>query len=186
MLHAQDDLPKANPNGTPLDFEPKLMLDGPNAAPVDAVPEASAGDRVEQLQRALILAEQRAADSEQLLKEGILAEAEVEQRTLCVVKARKELADANLTATAAHADDVKKSFDAHKASRPDLAAANAALEAARQAAATASADWDKGQLAAATIDLARKRKLFAEGVCSKREVELAEDRVALLTGTAAR
>jgi len=34
--------------------------------------------------------------------------------------------------------------------------------------------------------LQRKRKLFAEGVATRREVELAEDRLALLSGTVPR
>jgi len=186
LLRAQDDLPKHAP-GESLDFEPKLMLDGPHAPPVAAsTPVASPEDRVQQMEAALILAEQHAADSEQLFKEGILAKVEVEGRALRVVQARKQLADARLTVAAARADAVRKSFDAHQASQSDFAAANAALNTARETAAAASADWDQAELDAATIDLKRKRKLYAEGVGSQREVELAEDRVALLSGTAAK
>jgi len=190
LLRAQGDLPKHSP-GESLDFEPKLMLDGPHAsleapgAPLDSLPGEHPEERVKQLESNLLRAEQRAADSEQLYKDGILAKVEVEDRQLRVVKARKELADANLAVAAAHADAVKKSFDAHTTVQAEMNAANASLKTARDAAASASAEWDKGQLDAAAIDLKRKRRLYAEGVGSRREVEMAEDRLALLSGTLA-
>jgi hypothetical protein len=185
-LRAQDDLPR-HAQGEALDFEPKLMLDGPHAALPDASPTpASPEDRVSQLQAALITAEQRAADSEQLFKEGILAKVEAEGRALHVVEVRKELADATVAVAASRTDAVKKAFDAHQASQSDLNAANSTLKTAQDTAASASADWAKAELDAATLDLHRKQKLYSEGVCTKREVEIAQDRVALLTSTSAK
>ena len=185
LLCAQDDLPKRAP-GEPLDFEPKLMLDGPRALPAGPSPADSRRGGVEQMEAALRLAEQRAADSEQLFKEGILARMEVEGRMLRVVQARKELAGARLAAAAARADTVKKSFDARQAPQADLDAPNADLKTAQQTAETTAAEWNKAQIDAATRDLQRKRKLYAEGAGSRREVEMAEDRLALLSGTAAK
>ena len=185
LLRAQDDLPRHAP-GEALDFEPKLMLDGPNAAGAEPSPTVSPEDRVAELETALLRAQARVADSEQLFKEGILAKVEVEERTRRVIQAGLELADGRLTVAAAHFDAVKKSFDARQASQSALDAANAALKTAQAAAAAASAEWDQAQLDAATLDLKRKRKLYAEGVGSLREVQLAEDRLALLSGTAAR
>jgi hypothetical protein len=181
-LRAQDDLPRHAASDS-LDFEPKLMLDGPRAASI-ASPTPSPEDRVQHYETVLLQAEGRAADSEQLFKEGILAKVEVEARILRIIQAHKELADAKLAVAEAHADAVKKAFDAHESSQSDLDAANAALKTARQAAAADSAEWDKAQYDAATLDLQRKRKLFSEGVGSEREVQIAEDRVALLSGTA--
>jgi hypothetical protein len=183
---AQDDLPKHAPGET-FDFEPKLMLDGPHANVVpDAPPAMSPADRVKQLEADLLSAEQHAAGCEQLYKDGILAKVEVEGRQMRVVQITKQLADARADAAAAQADAVKKNFDARKASQADLDAAHAALAAARQAAKGASAEWDKAQLNAATIDLQRKRKLYSEGVATRLEVQMAEDRLALLTGTLAK
>ena len=184
-LHAQDDLPK-HASGEVLDFEPKLMLDGPRATFAAPSPVSSAEGRIRELEDALIQAEKRSVDSEQLFKEGILAKVEVEGRALRVVQVRKELADARLSVAAARADAVKKSFDSNAASQPDLDAAEAALKTARESAAAASAEWDKGQLDAANLDLKRKRKLYAEDVSTRREVQMAEDRVVLLSGTAAK
>jgi hypothetical protein len=182
LLRAQDDLPRRAP-GDSLDFEPKLMLDGPRASIVAASPTPSPEDRVRQCQATLLDAEQRAADGEQLFKEGILAKVEIEGRFLRIIQARKQLADATLAAAAAHADAVKRSVDARESSQADLAAANAALKDAQGAAAAASAEWDRAEFAAARLDLERKRKLYSEGVGSRRDLQMAEDRVALLSGT---
>ncbi len=182
---AQDDLPVRAP-GNALDFEPKLMLDGPHARPVaDSTPAMAPDDRVRQKQAALLQAEQGAAQSEQLYKEGVLAKVEAEGRQLHVVQLRKELADATLDAAAAHADAEKKSVAARAAGPAEMEAASAALKSARDEAAAASAAWDQAQVDAAALDLKRKRKLYAEGVATKREVEMAEDRVTLLSGTTA-
>jgi len=181
-LRAQDDLPRKAPGDT-VDFEPKLMLDGPQAAPVAEASPVATEERVKELEGDLVRAEGRAADAEQLYKEGILAKVEEEDRMLRVVKAEKELDDAKLAAAADRAAAVKKSFDAHQTGKSDLDAANAALKNAQDAAATAAAAWEQGQIDAAALDLKRKRKLYEEGVGSKREVEIAEDHLALISGT---
>jgi len=158
------------------------MLDGPNAI-ASPTPVESPEERLQRCKAALAAAQKRAGVAEGLYKDGILARVEVEGRYMQVVKAGKEVADANVAVAAAHADAAKTSFDAHECPQADLDAANAGLKAAQDAAAVASAAWDKSQLDAASIDLQRKRKLYAEGVCSRRELEIAEDRMILLSGT---
>lgn len=169
-----------------FDFEPKVMLQGTGSTPLPSAPTPSPEDRVQQCRTALVQAEQRAADSEQLFKEGILAKVEVEACFLRVVQRRKELADASVDAAKARADATAKSFNAHGATQADLDSANADLKAERENAAAASAEWDKAQLDAAVLDLQRKRKLYSEGVGSQHELQVAEDRVLLLSGTQAR
>jgi hypothetical protein len=185
LLRAQDDLPRRAP-GNSLDFEPKLMLEGPTSAtPAPPVsPVQSPQDRVRQCEAACLLAQQRAADAEQLFKEGILAKVEVEARFLRIVQVQKDLAAARLAVAAANAESIRKSFAAHQSTQADVDTANAALKTASDAAAAASIAWDQAQLKAAETDLQRKRKLLSEGVGSRHEVELAADRVALLSGTA--
>lgn len=165
-----------------LDFEPGQMLDGPRAA-ASPSPVASPEERVRACEAALALARKRAAEGDGLVKEGVLAKVEAEARVLRVVQAGKELADATVDAAAASADAERKLFNARQASQGDLDAANAALAKAREAAVAASAAWDKARIDAAALDLQRKRKLYAEGACSRRELQMAEDRVLLLTGT---
>ena len=152
-------------------FEPQLMLEDSAPAPT---PVVSPADRVADLEETLRLAEQRAADSEQLYKDGVLSKAEAEGRVLRVTEVQKKLADARLEVAEARAAAAKG---------PDGAAAKTALDAARQAAATATAQWNRAELDAAWLDLKRRRLLYLEGVATKRELEMAEERVALLTGT---
>ena len=164
------------------DFEPTQMLDGPHGIALPT-PAESPEERVQRCQAALAAAQKRAEEAEGLFNEGILARVEVEARYMQVVKAGKELADATVIVAAARADAARKSFDAHEDTQADLDAANAGLKAAKDAAIAASAAWEKSQLDAASLDLQRKRKLYSEGVCSLRELEIAEDRMVLLSGT---
>jgi hypothetical protein len=161
------------------------MLDGPGTA-ASPTPAVSIQDRLARCQAALALAQQRAGEAEGLFKDGILAQVEVEARYAQVVKAKKELADATVAIAAEHLEAVKKALDAHTATQADVGVANATLKSAQDAAAAASAAWDQSQLDAATLNLQRKRKLYSEGVCSKRELQMAEDRLMLLTGTLAK
>jgi hypothetical protein len=176
-LQAQD-LPKQG-SGNGLDFEPNLMLEPPLPTPAPSSP----ADEVKQLQAQLLIAQQRAAASEGLYKEGILAKVEVEERAIRVLQIEEELAAAQAALAAESAIAVKKSFDAHQATQASLDAANAALKAAQENAKTAAARFAKAELDEAILDLQRKRKLYAEGVATKTELELAEDRVALLSGS---
>ncbi len=185
-LRGQDSLPRKSP-GEPMDFEPKQMLEGPGAspAPVVTVPPISLDDRVQLIEMALAVAQKRSSESEDLFKDGILAKVEVEERALRVVELTRQLDDAKLALAQAQADAVKKSFDAHQASQADLDAANAALNTAQQTAVAATAQWNQAQLNAATLDVQRKRKLYYEGVATRRELEMAEERLTLLTGATA-
>jgi len=180
-VRAQDaPLPAASDGG---DFEPAQKLETPDGAAVPPTPAVSPQDRLLHCQAALAAAQKRAAEGEGLFKDGILSRVEMEGRSRMVVKAAKELADAMVAVESARADAARKSFATRKITQADLDAAIAALKSAQEAAATASAAWDKSQLDAASLDLQRKRKLYAEGVCSQRELQIAEDRLVLLSGT---
>lgn len=182
-LLAQDDLPRRAP-GRALDFEPQLMLEHPGAIPSDPdAPAHSPEAEAARLEAVLVKARQRVAESEQLYKEGILARVEVEGRSLRILEVEKELAETRLQIAAAQRDTAKKSFDGHRIGQEELDKAESDWKATQEVAQAAEAKWDQAQLEAAALDLKRKRKLFAEGVGTRREVQLAEDRVALLTGT---
>jgi multidrug resistance efflux pump len=160
------------------------MLDGPRSASIKPSPTPTADALLREREAGLLRAEQSAVDGEQLLKEGILARVEFEARVLRLTQAREEFANAQLAVAAAHTDAAKKSFDTHKASQSDLDSANAALKSAQDAAASASAEWDAAQLQDAVRDFERKRKLFTQGVGSRQDLQMAQDRVTLLTGSA--
>ncbi len=128
---------------------------------------------VRQLEAALLRAGQRAAGSDQLYKDRYPREGGSEARELRVISSPMNW-PAPRDAAAARADAVKLAFDARKATQADLDNADAALATARQSAQSARAEWSKAQLNAATLDIERKRKLFAEGVATTRELQLAE------------
>jgi multidrug resistance efflux pump len=81
---------------------------------------------------------------------------------------------------------MKQGLAAKTATQADLDAATAELKKAQDRATAAAADWHRAQMDAAELDLKRKQQLYREGVGSRREVEQAEDRVALFTGSGAR
>ena len=183
MVLRGQDLPSHAPGGDGLDFEPKLMLDGPKVSTMTS-PTPSPEEAVARLEKALREAEERAVDAEELAQEGILSKVEAEERALRVIEVTKQLDDARLAAAALKADAVRKSFAAKQAGQVDLDAANAELKAAREAAGRSTEECAKAELGAAQLDLKRKRKLYEEGVDSLHEVQAAEDRVLLLSGTA--
>jgi hypothetical protein len=159
------------------------MLDGPAAA--EASPAGSPGEQVKRLQQVLKRTQERAAEAGKLYRDGILARVEMEDRQMRVVKASKELADALVAMDATQVETMKQGLAAKTATQADLDAANAELKKAQDRATAAAADWRKAQMDAAELDLKRKQQLYREGVGSRREVEQAEDRVALLTGSGA-
>ena len=183
-LHAQETLPKKGPDDR-FDFEPKLMLDGPDAPALSGTAAPSPEEQVAKCKANLLRAEQRAADAEQLYKDGILAKVEAEARFLRVIQAHKALADAQLAEATARQMAISKAFSSRTASQADLDSANAVLRSAGEAATAADAEWRKAELNAALLDLQRKRKLYNEGAGTLHELQMAEDRVAMLTGTTA-
>ena len=184
-LHAEEELPKHAPGET-FDFEPKLMLDGPLAKLPPGLSErqsALAEDRIPKLEAALLKAENRAADCEQLHKEGVISTVEAEDRMIQVLRAKRELAVVRAAVAAHKAVAAKKAFDAHQQSQTELDDANKSWLAALEAAKAAAAELHDAELNVAVADLNRRKKLMAEGIGSRQEVARAQDRLALLTGT---
>ncbi len=184
-VRAQDDLPKRAP-GQNFDFEPKLMLDGTLPAIPEGSPAPTSEADVIRLEMALRHAQQRADVSEQLVRDGVLARVEAEQRGLQVIALQKQLADAQLAVAAAQAEAAKEAFAAHKSAQADMDAAAGALKNAQEAAKAADDAWRKAEIDAAALDVKRKQKLYSEGVGSRIELQTAESRLEMLTGTAAR
>lgn len=182
-VFAQDALPR-HANGEAMDFEPKLMLDGPQAGPAEATLGLPPDEQLKQAQADLDRARHRAAEGEELYKEGILAKIEEEGRQMRVVRAQKALADAQLAVAAANAGTAHKALAAKQGTQQQVDDADAALKGAQSAATAAAQDWEKAQLDAAKLDLERKRTLYREGASSRREVEMAQDKVMLLSGSA--
>ncbi|GEM_PF-4868122 len=119
---------------------------------------ARAGE-VERLAVELDRAEKKAAYSEWLYTEGVLAKSEAEQTKLLVFRLKNDLAAARLE-------------EAQKTGKDEAAA--------KEAADAASREWKRAELDAALLNLKRQRTLYAKGVVPRSDVRRAEEAVAAL------
>jgi hypothetical protein len=130
----------------------------------------------EQLQRA----KKSAASAERLVKTGVLAKIEAEERALRAVRLESELANAQLAAAKEQVALQKARSEASQASTADLDATTVTLARASAAAKTADANYHKAQLDAAALNLRRQRQLLARGSARKSDVSHAEEKLAAL------
>lgn len=157
----------------PLLIPPGAVEKGINAA-VGAPPDAA--KLAEQLERA----KKSAVTAERLVRMGVLAKVEAEQRALRVVRLESELAKAQTIAAKEQAALQKARSEAGQASKADLDAATAILARASATAQTAEQNYSKAQLAAAALNLRRQRQLLALGSARKSDVARAEEKLAAL------
>jgi hypothetical protein len=115
-----------------------------------------------------------------LVKIGVLAKVEAEQRALRVVRLQSELAHAQMIAVQAQVTSLKARLAAGQATQAEVDAATAALAAATAAAQSAEETYHKAQLDAAILNLRRQRQLLALGSAGKSDVARAEERLAKL------
>ena len=132
------------------------------------------------LEQQLERAKKSAASAERLVKAGVLAKAEAEQRALRAVRLEAELANAQMAAAKEQAALQKTRNEAGQASKADLDAAMATLARASAVAQTAEDNYNKAQLDAATLNLRRQRQLLALGSARKSDVARAEEKLATL------
>jgi hypothetical protein len=174
-LPAQE-MPKSDDS---FEVEPPLLIPpgdverGANNAR-EASPDAA--KLAEQLERA----KKSAASAERLVKIGVLAKVEAEQRALSSVRLESELANAQLAAAKEQLAWQKARSEAGQASKADLDAAAATLARGRATALTAEANYHKAQLDAAALNLRRQRQLLALGSAHKSDVARAEEKLAAL------
>jgi hypothetical protein len=135
---------------------------------------------VEKLEKQLESAKKSAASAERLVKIGVLAKAEGEQRALRVVRLEAELANAQVAAAKEQVALQKSRLDAGEISKGDLEASAVSLAQAIAAAQTANAIYQKAQLDAAALNLSRQKLLFALGSARKSDVARAEEKLAAL------
>jgi len=180
-LLAQD-VPKSDDDSA-FDIEPPLLVKPweeerkPDASQEDA-PEAQL-DPVKLAQQ-LERAKTSAASAARLVKNGVLAKVEAEQRALRVVRLESELANAQMIAAQAEVTAQKARFAAGQATQAEVDAAVAALAQASTAAQSAEENYHKAQLDAAALNLQRQRQLLALGSAHKSDVARAEAKLANL------
>ena len=174
-LLAQE-LPKSDDS---FEVEPPLLIPPSGAerrandAPED---QPDVGKLTQQLERA----KKSAAAAERLVKMGVLAKVEAEQRALRVIRLEAALANAQMLAAKEEVTLRQARSAAGQVSKADLEAAIAALARASAAAQTADAKYHKAQLDAAALNLRRQRQLLALGSAHKSDVTRAEEKLATL------
>lgn len=165
------ELPKSDNS---FEVEPPLLIPpGDVEGDVEERPDAA------KLEQQLERAKKSAASAERLVKTGVLAKVEAEQRALRVVRLGAELAHAQMVA----AQEQVTSEQARHASKAELDAALATLAQASAAAQAADESYDKAQLEAAELNLRRQRQLLAQGSARKSDVARAEEKLATLQGS---
>lgn len=170
VLLAQSELPKSD-SVDALDIEPPLLIkDGkPVAKPEPNSPE--------QLAASLERARRNAAGSDRLVKAGIIAKAEAEQRALKVVRLEFDLANARLQQAKDDYAARAQRLEAGEATKADVEQAGAALNAAEQAAKVAQENRDRAELEQAKVNVERQKKLLALGAAHQSDVEGAQQKV---------
>lgn len=160
-----------------FEVEPPLLVKPweEDRAP-DEAQEVDPMKLAQQLERA----KKSAASAERLVRAGVLAKTEAEQRALRVVRLEAELAQAQLLAAQEQVTTLKARFAAGQAAQAEVNAATATLAQATAAARTADEKYRKAQLEAAELNLRRQRKLLALGSAHKSDVARAEEKLAKL------
>lgn len=171
-----DDLPLPTRTGDGFDFEPSLV------PAEDPEPARVVKADVERLTLQLSRARQKAATMERLYKRGIIAKVEAERRALEVVRVEADLEKARLQFAQAQVDTLRNPVVVETVDPKLIEEADAAVVAASQSASAAAAKRRQAELAAAELDLHRKRRLLAAGIGTKTHVKRAEEKVASARG----
>ena len=163
-----------------FDIEPPLLVQPPEPERAPDEPQENApgthpdsGKLAQQLEGA----KKSAAAAARLVKSGVLAKVEAEQRALRVIRLESELANAQMIAAQEQVTAQNARFAAGEASQAEVNAATAALARASAAAQTAEENYRKAQLDAAALNLRRQRQLLALGSAHKSDVARAEEKL---------
>jgi hypothetical protein len=150
--------------------EPDQSAAGPQELPVPR----------ETLKKQLERAKESAASAERLVKTGVLAKTEAEQRALRAVRLEAELANAELAAAKERVEAAKKRLEAGEIGKGELNAFLVSLARASADAQAANEKYQEAQLDAAALNLRRQKQLLAVGSARESDVAHAEEKLATL------
>ena len=171
----------------PRDPEPGSFEVEPPLLPGNLVPEQSTSNQstpdTAQLERKLARAQEAASGADRLVRTGVLAKLEAENRAIRVVKLEAELAQARLLSAQLELDRKEHQSADGQATQADLDTARVQLTQAKEAAETAIANQKKAELEAASLNVARRQKLLALGSGGKTALRRAEEKLAELKRT---
>ena len=132
------------------------------------------------LEKQLARARQNAAGAERLYKTGVLAKAEVEQRSLKVVRCESDLANARVARAKEELAEKESQLATGEITRDELESMKTALAQLTEAAQAAMAKRERAELEVAETNLRRQQKLLKLGIGQKSDVTHAEEKLAEL------
>lgn len=161
-------------------IEPPLLipLGERESSPEDSREESPAD--VGKLEQQLLRAKKSAVSVERLVKMGVLAKTEAEQRALRAIRLEAGLANAQAAAAKEQVTLQQARIAAGQASQAELDAALTTQARANATAEAATEKYHKAQLDAAALNLRRQRQLLAQGSARKSDVARAEEKLAIL------
>jgi len=156
-----------------FDVEPPILKQNLSDEPL---PNGDMARLEKQLERA----RQNAAGAERLYKIGVLAKAEVEQRSLKVVRSESDLANARVARAKEELAEKESQLATGEITRDELESIKTALSQLTEVAQVAAAKRERAELEAAEADLRRQQKLLKLGIGQKSDVTHAEEKLAEL------
>ena len=156
-----------------FDVEPPILKQNLSDEPL---PNGDMARLEKQLERA----RQNAAGAERLYKIGVLAKAEVEQRSLKVVRSESDLANARVARAKEELAEKESQLATGEITRDELESMKTALAQLTEAAQAATAKRERAELEAAEANLRRQQKLLKLGIGQKSDVTHAEEKLAEL------
>jgi hypothetical protein len=170
----------------PIDVEPPLLVKPwePDRASDETDEDAPESELdAGKLAQRLEAAKKDAEAANRLVKKGVLAKVEAEQRALRVLRLQSDLAKAQMLAAEEQVVAGKSRLAARQATQAEVDLAVKAFVQAEAAAKTAEDNYHKAQLENASLNVSRQRKLFSLGSARKADVTRAEDKLAKLQQT---
>ena len=156
-----------------FDVEPPILKQNLSDEPL---PNGDLARLEKQMERA----KQNAAGAERLYKIGVLAKAEVEQRSLKVVRSESDLANARVARAKEELAEKESQLATGEITRDELESMKTALAQLTEAAQAAMAKRERAELDAAEANLRRQQKLLKLGIGQKSDVTHAEEKLAEL------
>lgn len=168
----------------PRDPEPGSFEVEPPLLPGNLVPDQTSSSQspadITQLERKLGRARDATAAADRLVRIGVLAKLEAENRAMRVVRLEAELAQARLASAESELDRKEQSRRTGEATEAEVNTAQSQVKEAKKTAEVAVAKQRKAELDAAALNVARRQKLLALGSGGKSALRRAEEKLAEL------
>ena len=164
-----------------FEVEPPFLVSPELPESDESAPESQTQPlTLEQLKKQLESAKKSAASALRLVKAGVLAKVEAEQRTLRVPRLEAEVANAELAALKEQVAAETKRFQAGEIGEDALRPSLLAVADATAAAEKAQAAYEEAELDLAALNVRRQKQLLAAGCARKSDVARAEEKLAAL------